>query len=319
MGAQALQCCSRTKDDRDEDETLDSTSSATNVVELAASKLFSIPALASAYHTSVLVNGEEFFFSDSGIFSDRALSSHAGMELERKVMGTSKWTGSQLLRVLSPHFKPGTYDLLRKNCNAFSDCALYFLLQERLEGRFSALERLGQSNTSLVQSFTKGAYSPNPVAENFKVSEVIAAISKADPNDPGPQGEFARVALVPGARVTIIGLQNAMELNDQGAIIVRYNAVNGRWEAQLFTTGETKAFRAENLRPAGELALEAGRRVRIHSLQSETGSWLNGRQGVVQRYLHDVSRYEVALVAEASEAGVVGESKALKAENLQAL
>merc|ERR1712125_98690 len=122
---------------------------------------------------------------------------------------------------------------------------------------------------------------------------------------------------VPGARVTIIGLQNALELNDQGAQIVRYNAVNGRWEAQLFTTGVTKAFRAENLRPAGELALEMGSRVRIHGLQSESGSKLNGRHGVVQRYLHDVSRYEVSIV---SETGVAGESiKALKAENLEAL
>ena len=70
------------------------------------------------------------------------------------------------------------------------------------------------------------------------------------------------------------------------------------------------AFRAENLRPAGELALEAGDRVRIWGLKSEAGQTLNGREGEVVCYKHDVSRYEVRFPD-------IDATKALKAQNLQ--
>eukprot|EP00438_Fugacium_kawagutii_P009974 Skav234393 [mRNA] locus=scaffold873:88472:97580:- [translate_table: standard] len=117
---------------------------AINKVELAASLLFTIPGLASAYHTSVVVNGEEFFFSDSGIFSNTSLTSHQSQPSEKFQLGFSKYTGQQLLRVLQEHFRPGTYDLIRKNCNSFSDCAVYFLLGKRLPSKYSALESIGQ-------------------------------------------------------------------------------------------------------------------------------------------------------------------------------
>merc|ERR1712084_80337 len=90
--------------------------------------------------------------------------------------------------------------------------------------------------------------------------------------------------------------------------IHRYNAVNGRWEARLNFTGEVKAFRAENLRPAGEIVFEPGDPCRIHGLKSEAGVALNGMQGTIVRYLHENCRYEV---------NINEETKAFKAENLQ--
>merc|ERR1711972_404257 len=111
----------------------------------------------------------------------------------------------------------------------------------------------------------------------------------------GSANSRSRHALSLRARVTVVGLKNAEELNGQGAEIVRYNGINGRWEARLFATGEVKAFRAENLRPAGELVLESGDRVRVHSLSSDTGQALNGQEAEVIRYLPERSRYEVRL------------------------
>merc|ERR1740138_1717323 len=105
----------------------------------------------------------------------------------------------------------------------------------------------------------------------------------------------SRHAFTLGARVTVVGLKSAETLNGQGANIVRYNGINGRWEARLFATGEVKAFRAENLRPAGELVLEPGNRVRIHGLTSDAGQELNEQEAEVVKYLPDRSRYEVRL------------------------
>mmetsp|Transcript_100515 Transcript_100515/g.279946 ORF Transcript_100515/g.279946 Transcript_100515/m.279946 type:complete len:324 (+) Transcript_100515:117-1088(+) len=318
MGNAWLRCCvpGRALAGQGEDEDV---RPATNRVELAASELFTIPGLATAYHTSVLVNGEEFFFSDSGILWDRTLTSHNGQPSELLDLGYSRQTGSQLMSVLQPHFAPGSYDLIRKNCNSFSDCALHYLLQKRLDRKYSALERIGQkASAGLLQRFTKGMYVPNQVAADFSVEGVISNLDRLPPTDSPAavssratqQHMRSRPALTIGARVTVVGLKNAEALNGQGAVIQRYNPVNGRWEAMVNFTGEVKALRAENLRPAGELVLEPGDVCRIHGLKTDAGQALNGQEGEVLRYLHDVSRYEVR---------VGDETKALKAENLQAL
>jgi len=89
---------------------------------------------------------------------------------------------------------------------------------------------------------------------------------------------------------------------------VRFNAVNGRWEAMVNASGEVKAFRAENLRPAGELIFEPGDKAKIHGLKTQTGQALNGIECEILGYLHDVSRYEVR---------IGNDTKALKGENLQ--
>lgn len=306
-------CCAPPRPPKEEE-----TGHAIHHVELAASELFSLPGLATAYHTSVLVNGEEFFFSDSGIFSNRMLASHQGTPSERIDMGYSSRTGSQVLAVLMPHFRPGTYDLVRKNCNSFSDCALCYLLRgERLERKYNSMERYGAGNVDLLRQVTSGMYTPNPVSESFQVDTVIDAIGKEkDVDKEGAAKAYAqshsRPALFHGVQVTIIGLTNATQLNGEGGVIVRYNAVNGRWEAQLNSTSEIKAFRAENLRPAGELALEPGETVRVHGLTSETGKLLNGQVGKVVSYVHTQSRYEVQFTDG-------DDTKALRPENLQAI
>jgi len=312
-------CCVPSRSLSGQGDEEDARGPATNHIQLAASELFNVPGLATAYHTSVLVNGEEFFFSDSGILWDRALTSHQGKPSELVDVGFSPYTGVQLLNSLQPHFMPGSYDLIRKNCNSFSDVALYFLLRKRLDKKYSALERLGQrASPDMLQRFTKGMYVPNHVASSFCSDKVIQEVNQ----HPVPssqrlidsvgslQGAQSRAALSIGARVTVVGLKNAEQYNGQGAVIHRYNGVNGRWEAMLNLSGEVKAFRSENLRPAGELVLQPGDRVRIHGLVSETGQVMNGKEGEVIGYLHDVSRYEVR---------VEDATKAFKPENLQVL
>merc|ERR1712232_1455816 len=96
-----------------------------------------VPPMA-AYHSSIIVNGEEFSFSDGGISTSmERLASHVAQppregqpapKLNPQVfdMGMSLHSGGSMKRALERHFAAGTYDLLRKNCNSFSDCALWY-------------------------------------------------------------------------------------------------------------------------------------------------------------------------------------------------
>jgi len=163
----------------------------------------------------------------------------------------------------------------------------------------------------MLKKFTDGVYQPNPAAQSYSSDAVIAEVSKLDLEKLAsrvaahPQ---RMAALAVGKRVTVVGLQKVRALNGQGAEILRFNLYNGRWEARVFATGEVKAFRAENLRPAGELVLVPGDVARICGLRSETGQVLNGLECCVVRYEPSTSRYEVK----------VGEEvKLLKPENLQ--
>lgn len=296
-----------------------------NTVEIAASALFQIPMVATAYHTSVLVNDEEFFFSDSGICYDRSLMSHPdGKPSERFAVGRTNFSGAEVWWALDQHFRPGTYDLLRKNCNSFSDCALWFLLRKRLDTKYVAAERIGRNTPSLLEQVTGGMYKPNAVAADFDVESVITALQKVKIPSPKEMAKARssdrsassmrpgtgplQMSLPAGTEVQIIGLKNAPALNGEVAKVLRYNGMTGRLEVQILSTGESKAIRADNLRPSGEAVFAEGSQVRIHGLKSEAGQALNGKQGAVKRYLHGAGRYEVQ---------VDEEVKSFKPDNLQ--
>mmetsp|Transcript_15533 Transcript_15533/g.27576 ORF Transcript_15533/g.27576 Transcript_15533/m.27576 type:complete len:221 (+) Transcript_15533:424-1086(+) len=153
---------------------------ANNSVQLAVSVLGGVPG-ATAYHSSVVVNGEEYFFSDGGVASTSDLLSHknpqnADSKPQVMDMGMSPYTGSQMKAALERFFLNGTYDLLRKNCNSFSDCALWYLLHSRMDKKYRSLEKLGASAMGIVQAASGGKYAPNPKAEGFDVEKICAEI-----------------------------------------------------------------------------------------------------------------------------------------------
>merc|ERR1712083_774945 len=65
------------------------------------------------------------------------------------------------------------YDLLRKNCNSFSDCAIFYLLGKRIPKQFRAMEQMGQSMASMVPDYT-----PNKAADGFDVEDVCKRIDQ---------------------------------------------------------------------------------------------------------------------------------------------
>eukprot|EP00929_Paragymnodinium_shiwhaense_P077291 TRINITY_DN39800_c0_g1_i1.p1 TRINITY_DN39800_c0_g1~~TRINITY_DN39800_c0_g1_i1.p1 ORF type:complete len:192 (-),score=26.18 TRINITY_DN39800_c0_g1_i1:112-687(-) len=153
-------------------------------VELAVSKIkgLQLPGM-QAYHTSVLVDGLEYSFDLTGVTSSKTLRSHENFPLENVDvlhMGFSELSGYDLIFAVTPHFRPGTYDLLQKNCNSFSDCALYFLLGARLEG-FSVPDSVGatlERYTRLVYGLTLGGYQANAKAESFDINFALSVLGK---------------------------------------------------------------------------------------------------------------------------------------------
>lgn len=160
----------------------------TNKVQLAVSPIGGVPG-AQAYHSSVIVNGEEFSFSDGGITVARGTDSHNAMarqaqsattqvQINTQVfdMGLSAYAGSSLKASLERYFLPGTYDLLKKNCNTFSDCALFYLLKKRIDSRYRQLENLGARNPQLISQLSGNNYQPNPKVQDFDLEKIIQEI-----------------------------------------------------------------------------------------------------------------------------------------------
>uniref|UniRef100_A0A7S2M6Y3 PPPDE domain-containing protein n=1 Tax=Zooxanthella nutricula TaxID=1333877 RepID=A0A7S2M6Y3_9DINO len=131
-----------------------------------------------AYHTSVTVDDTEFAFDVNGISPGPPGHSHQFLKNEPVVryVGVSALSCSDMLKALGPFFFRGSYDLLRKNCNSFSDCALFCLLGLRLDPRYRSLEKMGQAVDELaciVQIISEGFYRPNPCANGFDVEKVV--------------------------------------------------------------------------------------------------------------------------------------------------
>merc|ERR1712048_994542 len=82
---------------------------------------------------------------------------------------------------MNRYFLPGSYDLLRKNCNSFTDCAICYLIGARLDKKYRMLETIGsavEKRASLVSKLSRGHYVPNPKADNFELNEIISHLGQ---------------------------------------------------------------------------------------------------------------------------------------------
>lgn len=93
-------------------------------------------------------------------------------------MGSSNKTGSQLKEATRQYFNTGDYDLLRKNCNSFSDVALFYLLGKRLDPQFRSLEKFGQ-RTGAASLLAGQGYQANPKVQGFDVEVVVQKLDPA--------------------------------------------------------------------------------------------------------------------------------------------
>ena len=65
-------------------------------------------------------------------------------------VGTTGLDAATVRTALARHFQEGTYDLLHKNCNTFSDAAVFVACGARLPDRYSRVEGLAVRNKPLL-------------------------------------------------------------------------------------------------------------------------------------------------------------------------
>jgi len=175
-------------------------------VLVAFSEIFKIAGI-GAYHTSIIIDDKEYYFDSSGIESAPCFSSHLLDEtnlmdpnLTTQNLGRIVLTGEALVKGLTPFFEAGTYDIISKNCNAFTDAALYFLTRKRLDPQYTRMERLLHATTPVSTAAINGLvrasanptpedgsaavpsweYESNPLAQGFSVEDIIAACDDLD-------------------------------------------------------------------------------------------------------------------------------------------
>jgi len=172
----------------------------------AVSEIFKVAGI-GAYHTSIIIDDREYYFDSSGIESSPCFSSHLLDDINMmdpnlmiQNFGRIALTGEALVKGLTPFFEVGTYDIIFKNCNAFTDAALYFLTRKRLDPQYTRMERLLQATTPVSTAAINGLarasanptpedgraavpsweYECNPLAQGFSVEDVIAACDDLD-------------------------------------------------------------------------------------------------------------------------------------------
>jgi len=143
-----------------------------------------------AYHSSILVDGVEYSFGGRGLVSARGRASHRAFprapgETRSFDLGVARGADADSLRrKLEPYFRANTYDLLRKNCNSFTDCALYYLLGQRLDKKYRCVEQIAHTadrHACLIQALSGGGYQPNRNADGFSVEQVIREVRTPQP------------------------------------------------------------------------------------------------------------------------------------------
>jgi hypothetical protein len=153
-----------------------------------------------AYHSSVLVGNVEHSFSVEGISVNKGLQSHESYRRREEMfsidMGVvARSRGRTLKTTMEPFFKKGSYDLLRKNCNSFSDAAVFFLTGKRLDPQYRGMETVwcaADKAVGIVRALTGGKYWPNQAADGFLVTKVIEQV--------GPQAQAVPAVRQPRRR-----------------------------------------------------------------------------------------------------------------------
>mmetsp|Transcript_29122 Transcript_29122/g.83485 ORF Transcript_29122/g.83485 Transcript_29122/m.83485 type:complete len:240 (-) Transcript_29122:113-832(-) len=144
-----------------------------------------VPGVPDAYHTSVAIDTTEYSFGPSGLAAMQIFTSHHHFPkgpAEVLDVGITAMSGSELRAALLCDFRAGTYDMLRKNCNSFSDCALFYLLGMRLDAKYRVMEQMGASadeHLGIIRAMTMGDYVPNPKAADFEVDGIVDRIRRA--------------------------------------------------------------------------------------------------------------------------------------------
>jgi hypothetical protein len=120
--------------------------------------------LDAIYHTSIVMNGKEYYFDREGATISLAGRTRFGLPMEVLELGDTYIPDAVLDEYLSElkedRFKFGSYDLFHNNCNHFTHELLQFLNGSELEERILKLpdQVLSSPNGMMLQQLLNGGF-----------------------------------------------------------------------------------------------------------------------------------------------------------------
>ena len=140
-----------------------------------------------AYHTGVEVAGFEYSFSQEGVFKTRPRGAPAPAKFkESLVLGVHAGSAndvSRVIRELREEFPRGSYDLLKRNCNVFSNALSLRLVGVEIPRYLNRLAGIGAffSGGKKVQAGEGGGAAATPEAspEEYTKKKELSAKQKA--------------------------------------------------------------------------------------------------------------------------------------------
>ena len=112
-----------------------------------------------AFHTGIEVYNVEYSFSDAGISESTPKVAGDAKFRESILLGTvrSKGEVGSAVSRLRDDFAPGTYDVVRRNCNNFATQLAFALVQAQIPGWVNRLAAIGACCRCLVPGPLGGA------------------------------------------------------------------------------------------------------------------------------------------------------------------
>mmetsp|Transcript_8811 Transcript_8811/g.18283 ORF Transcript_8811/g.18283 Transcript_8811/m.18283 type:complete len:218 (+) Transcript_8811:345-998(+) len=99
------------------------------------------------YHTGVQIRDQEFTFSQDGIFDTPPKAVPPEVRFRRTIeIGSFHGNESAVRRAisdLSEHFRPGSYHILKRNCNTFSNALCLTLTGNPIPGYINRMANIG--------------------------------------------------------------------------------------------------------------------------------------------------------------------------------
>ncbi|KAK0173739.1 hypothetical protein PV328_006890 [Microctonus aethiopoides] len=173
--------------------------------------------LDGVWHTAIVAYGREYFFGPSGIQSIRPGSTELGEPLRVEKIGDTFLPYSVFLEYINglgtSKFAPGTYHLLRLNCNSFSDEVSNFLVGCGIPKYILDLPEeilktpIGQALAPLIETLANSASAGFTVGQRFVEPRIQREVS--------PEYQLLNTA-IEEARLNSIALEaRRNELNEK--------------------------------------------------------------------------------------------------------
>lgn len=114
------------------------------------------------YHSGVVIGGQEYTFSQSGVFSHppRGISQSDAKFREMIRMGTFNGTSSDVQRIiddLKQDFLGPDYHIMNKNCNSFADAFVRKLIGKPLPSYINRMANIGSYFSCLINPMIAAA------------------------------------------------------------------------------------------------------------------------------------------------------------------